>query len=52
MRLFSSSKQVEENELPQNDKEIANEVNSFFKNTVSDLEKNFLQYVLSQVRLP
>ena len=59
MKLFFSTKEnlgqnitlVEENELPQNDKEIADEVNSFFKSTILNLEKTFL-YVLSQVRLP
>ena len=50
--LDQNIKLVEENELPQNDKEIADEVNSFFKNTLVNLEKYFLQYVLSQVRLP
>ena len=50
--LEQNIKLVEENELPQNDKEIADEVNSFFKNTLVNLEKYFLQYVLSQVRLP
>ena len=38
-------KLVEEKELPQNDKEIADEVNSFFENTIPNLE-NTLQYVL------
>ena len=45
--LGQNIKLVEENELPQNDKEIADEVNSFFKSIML----NFL-YVLSQVRLP
>ena len=47
MKLFFSNKGnlgqniklVEENELPQNDKEIADEVNSFFKSTIPSLEK-------------
>ena len=38
-------KLVEENELSQNDKEIADEVNYFFQNTFPNLE-NALQYVL------
>ena len=50
MKLFFLSKEnlgqniklVEENELPQNDKEIVDEVNSFFKSTIPNLEKNFL----------
>ena len=49
MKLFFSNKGnlgqniklVEENELPQNDKEIADEVNSFFKSTIPNLEKKF-----------
>ena len=49
--LGQNIKLVEENELPQNDKEIVDEVNSFFKSTISNLEKKNL-YVLSQVRLP
>ena len=47
MKLFFSNKEnleqniklVEENELPQNDKEIADKVNSFFKSTIPNLEK-------------
>ena len=35
-------KLVEEDELKQNDKEIANEVNLFFKRTIPNLEKTFL----------
>ena len=49
--LGQNIKLVEENELPQNDKEIVDEVNSFFKSTIPNLEKKNL-YVLSQVRLP
>ena len=37
--LGQNIKLVEENQLPQNDQEIADELNSFFKNTVSNLEK-------------
>ena len=40
--LRQNIKLVEENKLPQNDKEIADEVNSFFKRTIPNLEKTFL----------
>ena len=48
MELFFSNKGnlgqnislVEKNELLQNDQEIPNELNTFFKNTVSNLEIN------------
>ena len=43
--LGQNIKLVEENELPRNDKEIADEVNSFFENTIPNLE-NALQHVL------
>ena len=39
--LGQNIKLVQENKLPQNDKEIANEVNSFFKRTIPNLEKPF-----------
>ena len=42
--LGQNIKLVEENQLPQNDQEIADELNSFFKNTVSNLEK-FVKFV-------
>ena len=43
--LGQSIKLVEENELPQNDKEIADEVNSFFKSTIPNFEKkNYIFY--------
>ena len=37
--LGQNIKLVEENELPQNDKKIADEVNSFFKSATPNLEK-------------
>ena len=40
--LGQNTKLVEENELPQNYKEIADEVNSFFKSTIPNLEKKVL----------
>ena len=40
--LGQNIKLVEENELPQNDKEIVDEVNSFFKSTIPNLEKKNL----------
>ena len=40
--LGQNIKLVKENELPQNDKEIADEVNFFFKSTIANLEKKFL----------
>ena len=42
-------KLVEKSELIQNDREIANELNTFFKDTVSNLETNENPYVINQV---
>ena len=42
-------KLVEKNEFLQNDQEIANELNTFFKNTVSNLEINEIPYIINQV---
>ena len=39
---------MKENELIQNDQEIANELNTFFKNTVSNLELNENPYITNQ----
>ena len=39
--LDKNIKLVGENEFPQNDKEIADEVNSFFKRTIPNLENTF-----------
>ena len=47
--LGPNIKLVEKNELPQNDREIANELNTFFKNTVSNLEINENPYIINQV---
>ena len=40
---------MKENELIQNDQEIANELNTFFKNTVSNLNINENPYIINQV---
>ena len=57
MKLFFSNKGdlgpniklVEKNELIQNDQEIANELNTFFKDTVSNLKINENPYIINQV---
>ena len=40
---------VEKNELIQNDPEIANKLNTFFKDSVSNLEINENLYIINQV---
>ena len=47
--LGRSIKLVEKNELIQNDQEIANELNTFFKDTVSNLKINENPYIINQV---
>ena len=42
-------KLVEKNELIQNEEEIANELNTFFKDNVSNLNMNENPYILNQV---
>ena len=42
-------KLIEKNELIQNDQEIANELNTFFKDTVSNLNINENPYIINQV---
>ena len=50
--LGQSIKLVEENELPQNDKEVADEVNSFFKSTIPNFEKKIIIcFITSQTSL-
>ena len=57
MKLFFSNKGnlgpniklVKKNELIQNDQEIANKLNTFFKDTVSNLEINENPYIINQV---
>ena len=45
-------KLVEENEFPQNDKEIADEVNSFFKRAIPNLEKKIYNMVCRKSDFP
>ena len=47
--LGPNIKLVEKNELIQNDQEIANELNTFFKDTVSNLNINENPYIINQV---
>ena len=47
--LEPNIKLVEKNELIQNDQEIANELNTFFKDTVSNLKINENPYIINQV---
>ena len=47
--LGPSIKLVEKSELVQNDQEIANELNTFFKDTVSNLNINENPYIINQV---
>ena len=47
--LGPNIKLVEKNELIQNDQEIANELNTFFKDTVSNLKMNEKPYIINQV---
>ena len=47
--LGPNIKLVEKNELIQNDQEIANELNTFFKDTVSNLNINENSYIINQV---
>ena len=47
--LGPNIKLVEKNELIQNDQEIANELNTFFKDTVSNLHVNENPYIINQV---
>ena len=47
--LGPNIKLVEKNELIQNDQEIANELNTFFKDTVSNLNINKNPYIINQV---
>ena len=47
--LGPNIKLVEKNELIQNDQEIANELNTFFKDTVSNLKINENPYIINQV---
>ena len=47
--LGPNIKLVEKNELIQNDQEIANEINTVFKDTVSNLEVTESPYILNQV---
>ena len=47
--LGPSIKLVEKKQLIQNDQEIANELNTFFKDTVSDLNINENPYIINQV---
>ena len=57
MKLFFSNKGdlgpniklVEKNELIQNDQEIANELNTFFKDTVKNLNINENPYITNQM---
>ena len=44
-------KLLEKNELLQNDPKIANELNTFFKNTVSNFETNENPYIINQFQL-
>ena len=44
-------KLLEKNELLQNDPKIANELNTFFKNTVSNFEINENPYIINQFQL-
>ena len=47
--LGPNIKLVEKKELIQNDQEIANELNTFFKDTVSNLNINKNPYIINQV---
>ena len=47
--LGPNIKLVEKNELIQNDQEIANELNTFFKDTVANLKMNEKPYIINQV---
>ena len=47
--LGPNIKLVEKNELIQNDQEIANELNTFFQDTVSNLHVNENPYIINQV---
>ena len=47
--LGRSIKLAEKNELIQNDQEIANELNIFFKDTISNLEIHENPYIINQV---
>ena len=47
--LGPNIKLVEKNELIQNDQEIANELNTFFKDTVKNLNINENPYITNQV---
>ena len=59
MKAFFSNKEnlglniklLEKNELLQNDPKIANELNTFFKNTVSNFEINENPYIINQFQL-
>ena len=44
-------KKVRRETFPQNDKEIADEVNSFFKSTILNLEKKIVCFIASQTSL-
>ena len=47
--LGRNIKLVEKNELLKNDQEIPNELNTFFKDTASNLEMNKNPYIINQI---
>ena len=47
--LGRNIKLVEKNELLKNEQEITNELNTFFKDTASNLEMNKNPYIINQI---